>query len=170
VPYSAAPELRFVPGPQDGLFSAAGIETFCSAEYRIGAEADRMGYRLEGPEISFAEGCTCNIISDGISFGSIQVPSGKPIILMADRQTVGGYAKIGCVASVDLPLLAQLKAGDTVRFKPISVEEAQELYVRRRQLLRDLDRRLNKARTAGGQEYRIVVNGEAFLVFVEALD
>ena len=85
-----------------------------------------MGYRLSGQVIETRSGS--DIISDGIVFGSIQVPSsGQPIILMADRQTTGGYAKIATVCSFDLPVLAQMRPGDTVTFEKIGVEEAQRI-------------------------------------------
>lgn len=85
-----------------------------------------MGYRLEGPEVESKSGT--DIVSDGIVFGSIQIPSsGKPIILMADHQTTGGYAKIGTVIQADLPKVAQCKPGDRIRFRKVSVEEAQEI-------------------------------------------
>ena len=90
-------------GPQDKkLFSRQGIETFLSSEYTVTSDFDRMGCRLEGPFIAPKE--TADIISDGIAFGAVQVPShGKPIILLSDRQTTGGYGKIATVASVDIP-------------------------------------------------------------------
>ncbi len=124
-----AETLRVVMGPQDGHFSKQGIESFLNSEYIVTSEFDRMGCRLEGPFIAPKE--TSDIISDGIVFGSIQVPShGKPIILLADRQTTGGYAKIATVASVDLPKLVQRKTDHKIRFQAISIEEAQELYMR----------------------------------------
>ena len=89
-------------------------------------EFDLMGCRLEGPFIAYKT--TSDIISDGIAFGSVQVPShGKPIILLADRQTTGGYAKIATVISVDIPKLVQRKTEQKVRFQAVSVEEAQKL-------------------------------------------
>lgn len=125
--YENAMTVRVVPGPQEEYFTAAGLETFFSADYEISPNSDRMGLRLEGPEIESHSGT--DIVSDGIVFGSIQVPSGgKPIILMADHQTAGGYAKIGTVISFDLPKLAQARPGDTVRFRRISAEDAQALY------------------------------------------
>lgn len=128
-------ELRVVMGPQDSLFSKQGIETFLTQEYVVTSDFDRMGCRLEGPFIAPKE--TSDIISDGIAFGSIQVPShGKPIILLADRQTTGGYGKIATVASVDIPKLVQRKTDHKVRFKEISVQEAQNLY---RAELKELD-------------------------------
>lgn len=120
--------LRVVMGPQDNLFSKQGIETFLNSEYTVTSEFDRMGCRLEGPFIAPKE--TSDIISDGIAFGSIQVPShGKPIILLSDRQTTGGYAKIATVASVDIPKLVQRKTDHKIRFQPISVQEAQKLLL-----------------------------------------
>ena len=119
--------LRVVMGPQDNLFSKQGIETFLNSEYTVTSDFDRMGCRLEGPYIAPKK--SSDIISDGIALGSVQVPShGKPIILLADRQTTGGYAKIATVASVDIPKLVQRKTDHKIHFQPISVQEAQELY------------------------------------------
>ncbi len=121
-------ELRVVMGPQDDKFSKQGIQTFLSTEYTVTSDFDRMGCRMDGAFIAPKE--TSDIISDGIVFGSIQVPShGKPIILLSDRQTTGGYAKIATVASVDIPKLVQRKTDHKIRFRAISVEEAQQLYL-----------------------------------------
>ena len=175
VRYMAAPTLRVVLGPQDDRFSTAGKQTLFHEAYQVSAENDRMGYRLDGPEIEAAPGCDGNIISDGIAFGSIQVPSGKPIIMMADRQTVGGYAKIASVAAVDLPLLAQLKTGDTVRFCEVSIEEAQRLYREQCQLLQQLAERLaasEAAQAAGHGRARqcvVHINGQRFEVTIEEI-
>ena len=117
--------LRVVMGPQDKRFTSEGIETFLTGEYTLTSEFDRMGCRLDGPFIASKE--KTDIISDGIAFGSIQVPNGKPIILLADRQTTGGYAKIATVASVDIPKLVQLKPDNKIRFTAITVYEAQKL-------------------------------------------
>ena len=120
--------LRVVMGPQNSMFSKQGIDTFLHSEYTVTSDFDRMGCRLEGPFIAPKE--TSDIISDGIAFGAIQVPShGKPIILLADRQTTGGYAKIATVASVDIPKLVQRKTDHKIHFKPITVQEAQRLYL-----------------------------------------
>lgn len=119
--------LRAVPGPQEELFSPQGIETFYSEAFQTTYKSDRMGYRLEGPAIETLHGS--DIISDGIAFGAVQVPShGRPIIMLSDRQTTGGYAKIATIASVDIPKLVQSPPGTSIRFERISVEEAQELY------------------------------------------
>ena len=119
-------ELRVVMGPQDSLFAKQGIETFLNEEFTVTSEFDRMGCRLEGPFIASKKGS--DIISDGIALGSIQVPAhGKPIILLMDRQTTGGYAKIATVISIDIPKIVQRKTDHKVKFKAISVEEAQML-------------------------------------------
>ncbi len=120
--------LRVVMGPQDHMFTKQGIQTFLNSAYTVTNEFDRMGCRLDGPFIASKNGS--DIISDGICFGSVQVPShGKPIILLADRQTTGGYAKIATVASVDIPKLVQRKTDNKVRFKAITVYEAQKLLL-----------------------------------------
>ena len=133
--------VRFTYGPQDDLFSAAGKQTFTSSEYALSDKSDRMGFRMDGPAVERAAGSDGNIISDGICFGAIQITNGQPIVMMADRQTTGGYPKLGCVITADLPLLAQLKAGDKVRFRPVSVAAAQAVYRRQRKALDDLEKR-----------------------------
>lgn len=118
--------IRVIPGPQEDCFTANGIRSFYEEKYTVSGDSDRMGCRLLGHPIESRDGT--DIISDGIVFGSIQVtPSGLPIILLADRQTTGGYAKIATVCSVDLPALAQARPGCTIQFQKISVEEAQRV-------------------------------------------
>lgn len=126
--YTDAPEVHVVLGPQDDYFTEKGIATFLSSEYKIGSTSDRMGYRLQGPEI--AHKGQADIISDGIPLGSVQVPADRqPIVMMADHQTTGGYPKIATVISADISLLAQCMPGaSTVTFKAITVEEAQARY------------------------------------------
>jgi antagonist of KipI len=115
--------LRVLPGPQDDYFTADGLATLFASAYTVTDEADRMGYRLEGPKI--AHSGKADIVSDALPQGAIQVPGhGMPIIMMADRQTTGGYTKIGTVIGPDLALLAQAKPGDTVRLRRASAEEA----------------------------------------------
>ncbi|ABR49122.1 urea amidolyase related protein [Alkaliphilus metalliredigens QYMF] len=125
--YTNKIELRVVAGPQEEAFSPEGIETFYSFEYAVTNECDRMGYRLSGDVIKHKEGG--DIISDGIAMGAIQVPGhGMPIIMMADRQTTGGYTKIANVISADLPKMGQAKPGDKITFKKVTIEEAQRIY------------------------------------------
>ena len=139
--YGNAVEVRFTYGPQDDLFSAAGKRTFTGSEYTLSDRSDRMGFRLDGPAVERATGRDGNIISDGVCFGAIEITDGQPIVMMADRQTTGGYPKLGCVISADLPLLAQLKVGDGVRFRPVSVAAAQAVYRRQQRMLDDLEKR-----------------------------
>jgi biotin-dependent carboxylase-like uncharacterized protein len=134
--YSHETILRVILGPQDDEITEEGLNAFLTAEYTVTQRCDRMGCLLAGPPIKHKTGP--DIISDATAFGSIQVPgSGQPIILMADRQTIGGYVKIATVATVDLPLIAQALPGNRVRFKAIGIEEAKELLVERENRIRD---------------------------------
>ena len=134
--------IRVLLGPQDDYFTKAGIETFFTETYTVTPEFDRMGCRLEGKEIEHVSGG--DIISDGICFGAIQVPgAGKPIIMLADRQTAGGYTKIANVITADFRLLAQLKAGDKVRFEKVSIAAAQDALLTERRALRAIRRMLD---------------------------
>lgn len=133
--YPGQVTLRVMLGPQDDLFTPQGVNTLFDSEYEISPEADRMGYRMEGPVIEHTG--KADIVSDAICQGAIQVPGhGRPIVMMADRATTGGYTKIGTVIGPDLSLLAQCKPGDKVRFERCTDEEAvkaleaeQEKYV-----------------------------------------
>ena len=129
--------VRVVLGPQDDYFTDAGIQTFLSEVYTVTPEFDRMGCRLEGAVIQHKDGG--DIISDGIAFGAIQVPSsGQPIIMLGDRQTTGGYTKIANVISADFRILAQLKQGDKVRFEKVSVKAAQDALLTQRAALKTI--------------------------------
>lgn len=129
--YSEAPTLRAVPGPQEDALSPESTELLFGAEFTVSARSDRMGILLDGPTLTHRAGP--DILSDGVAFGSIQVPgSGKPFVLMADRPTTGGYGKPATVISVDLPLLAQLGPGHRLRFRAVSVDEAREVHLKRR--------------------------------------
>lgn len=125
--------LRVVLGPQDDYFTAEAIETFLGSEFKVSPQFDRLGYRLTGPALSHARGF--NIISDGVVPGCIQVPGdGQAIVLMRDCQPPGGYPKIATIVTADLGRLAQSRAGTRVRFRQVSIVEAQLL--RRRMLAR----------------------------------
>lgn len=120
-------DIRVILGPQDQAFTAEGLKTFFSSTYTVSKELDRMGCRLEGPQIEHKDGA--DIISEGIFMGAIQVPkNGLPIVFLVGRPSVGGYTKIGGVISIDMPKLAQVKPGNTIRFHQIDVHEAQSLY------------------------------------------
>ena len=126
--YSSEPTVRVVAGAHSELLDAPSRAALSASAFRVSSSSDRMGYRLEGATLQLAR--HTELMSEGVAFGTIQLPpGGAPIILMADRQTTGGYPRIGEVASVDLPLLAQLKPGDGVRFRFIPLERAQALYI-----------------------------------------
>ena len=117
--------IRVVLGPQDSHFTRQAIQTFLSAPYRVGA-LNRMGLRLSGAALTHSKGH--NIPSDGIVTGAIQVPGdGQPIILLADRQTTGGYPKIASVISADLPRLGRLTQGAELSFEAVDVPTAETL-------------------------------------------
>lgn len=125
-PPEADGPIRVVPGPQTEWFGAEGLAALCAAPYTVTAECDRMGLRLEGAALPFASGYSPDIQSDGIVPGAIQVPgSGQPIILLADAQTTGGYAKIATVIGADLPRLSRLAPGGQVRFRPVTAAEGE---------------------------------------------
>lgn len=126
--------VRVINGPQGDHFDAAAWRAFLGTGFTISASRDRMAQMLDGPAIRAIAGH--DIISDGTVAGSIQVPSsGRPIVLMAERQTTGGYPKIATVASIDLPRLAQAMTGTAVRFKVISRDEAEDLLIAQSQAL-----------------------------------
>ena len=120
--------IKAVAGPNDEKFTQKSKDLFFSQEYKIGARSDRMGIFLEGETLEFS-GESADILSSAILMGSIQVANdGLPIILMADRQTTGGYAQIATVITPDLYKLAQAMPGTKVRFQQVTVDEAMELY------------------------------------------
>ena len=168
-PYSAAPTLRVTPGPQSDYFGKAGFDALFGAQYTVTAEADRMGCRLSGANVPFAEGKNGNIVSDAVAFGSVQIPSGQPIIMMADHQTTGGYAKPCCVISADLPLAAQLRAGDRVRFAPIEVSQAQAIYRRHMAELDEFIRIIEHGFIYRHRPYYAQLNGRGFAVTVDEI-
>jgi antagonist of KipI len=131
--YSQSPVVEVIAGPQRERFTDEGIQTFLTGKYTLSKSFDRMGYRLEGNPISHISGA--DLISEGMTMGSVQVPaSGQPIVMMADAPTTGGYPKIANVVKTSLPLLAQCEAGiSKIGFKETTVEEAQEKY---RELIR----------------------------------
>ena len=136
--------LRVIPGPQDHHFTEKGFRTFRSSSYQVTLQCDRMGVRLEGPKIERRSDVEESIISEGLISGAIQVPGdGKPLLILTELVT-GGYTKIATTISVDLPRVAQLKPGDRVRFKPISIEEAHDLLKRQEDQLRKFKKTLQQ--------------------------
>jgi antagonist of KipI len=120
-------KIRVVMGPDEELFSQSSLEIFLNAEYKITPQCDRMGYRLEGPFLELSD--VLSAYSKGIPLGGIQVTGeGSLIVLLKDRQTVGGYPLIASVISIDLPLFSQLLPGDIIYFEAVSVNSANDLY------------------------------------------
>ncbi len=139
--------VRIIKSPQWKEFSPESCAAMITQPFRISPDSERMGYRLQGPSIVMSE--PRQMISEATSFGTIQVPSGgQPIVLMADRQTTGGYPKIANVAAVDLPLLAQMLPGDMLRFEPISLDHAQALDAKRATAFHALANQLESLRLA----------------------
>jgi biotin-dependent carboxylase-like uncharacterized protein len=125
-PLESEPEIRVVLGPQADCFTADGLAAFLGGAYEVLPQSDRMGARLSGPRITHVRGH--DIISDGIALGSIQVPGdGQPIVLLVDRQSTGGYAKVATVGSFDIGRIGQLKPGQRLRFRAVDVAEAHRL-------------------------------------------
>ena len=121
-------KLRVISGPQEDLFSSKVVDRFYSETFKATEKLDRIGVTLEGSTIPTHSG-NHDIISDFTPEGSIQIAgNGKPLILLSDCQTTGGYPKIGVVASIDLPKLGQIGANDSIEFEKITVEDAERLY------------------------------------------
>jgi len=135
-PASRHPSLRFIRGVDWNRFDDVTIQRFTNHEFSVSSDSDRMGVRLDGPELKREE--ETDLISEAVAPGTIQVPpSGKPILLLGDCQTIGGYPKIAHVITVDLGVAAQLRAGDGVRFFEVSLQDAHRLLMERE---RDLER------------------------------
>ncbi|CAM3530445.1 Carboxyltransferase domain-containing protein [Bordetella sputigena] len=116
--------IRFIPGPHWSDFTAAAQDQLTTRSYIVTQQSDRMGARLSGQPLALTE--PLELISEATAFGTIQVPpDGQPIVLMADRQSAGGYPKIAYVASADLPLLAQAMPGDALHFEAITQADAE---------------------------------------------
>jgi len=135
-PPSRHPSLRFIRGVDWNRFNDVTIQRFTQHEFSVSPDSDRMGVRFDGPELKRED--ETDLISEAVAPGTIQVPpSGKPILLLGDCQTIGGYPKIAHVITVDLGIAAQLRAGDGVRFFEVSLQDAHRLLLERE---RDLER------------------------------
>jgi biotin-dependent carboxylase-like uncharacterized protein len=142
------PRFRAIPGPQSDYFSEEAINQLFEGQYTVCAGSDRMGMRLEGPKLDHVRGF--DIVSDGVAPGSIQVPgSGQPIVLLADRQTTGGYPKIATVVSADLPALGRVPIGRQIAFEQVTIDAARAL---RRRLVDEIERLGERIEPLGGGE------------------
>lgn len=125
--YETNPRVRVLPGPQWRAFTAAARDRFFATEFAVSPQSDRMGLRLEGAPILRQE--NEELVSEPVTTGTVQVPpDGSPIVLLADRQTLGGYPKLATVIAVDLPLVAQLRPGDHLRFVRVGRRDAERLF------------------------------------------
>jgi len=135
-PATRHPSLRFVRGVDWNRLNDVTIQRFTQHQFTVSPDSDRMGVRFDGPELKRED--ETDLISEAVAPGTIQVPpSGKPILLLGDCQTIGGYPKIAHVITVDLGIAAQLRAGDGVRFFEVSLQDADRLLMERQ---RDLER------------------------------
>ena len=164
VPLEPHEPIRVLLGPQDDHFTDAGIATLLEAAFSVSNRADRMGYQLDGPEIAHRDGF--NIVSDGTVAGSIQVPgSGRPIVLLADRQSTGGYPKIATVVSADLRRVAQRRPGMEVRFRTVTLDQAIRLARARAQAIAALPGELRPATTMSERLHQANLAGNAVDAF-----
>ena len=135
ISFSKDVTIRVTSGTEWAGFTEESKQVFLSTSFQLSKDADRMGYRLQNP-IGLTHSLQKDLISEAVTFGTIQVPpSGQPIILMADCQTTGGYPKIAQVIRADLPKLAQLQPMATIRFTVVSLEQAQQIYIKQQQQL-----------------------------------
>lgn len=130
--------IRVMTGREWAFFSEQSRQDFLTGTYTLTGDSDRMGYRLTGEALTLET--PCELLSESVAFGTVQVPpSGQPLILMADRQTTGGYPRIAQVASVDLPRLAQMLPGDTLQFSLIDLHDAQKLFIDRARSIKAME-------------------------------
>ena len=135
--------LKMIPGPQWDALGEASKRRFLDETFKVDARSDRMGLRLEGPPLTLDT--PMERVSAGVASGTVQLPpEGGPILLLADRQTTGGYPRLGEVASVDLPWTAQLRPGDALRFTLCPLEEAQSAWLIQQRRLAFLERLLQR--------------------------
>jgi antagonist of KipI len=131
--YNDHPVVRVTPGPEYERFTPDSAARFGDTAFVLSPRSDRMGCRLEGPQLRMGLSDGGSMLSEPVTAGTVQVPpDGYPIVLMADRQTTGGYPRIAQVAEADMPVLAQLRPGETVRFEWINTDESQQLLLMQR--------------------------------------
>jgi len=136
-----APTLRYIRGSDSDRFVESARELFSNENFSVSADSDRMGIRLDGPQLERTD--DVDLLSEAVAPGTVQVPpNGKPILLLNDCQTIGGYPKIAHVITVDLPMASQLCPGDRVRFTEVSVRDAHALLREREQNLQQFRRGL----------------------------
>ncbi|QQK74774.1 biotin-dependent carboxyltransferase family protein [Salicibibacter cibarius] len=132
-------KIRAFPGTHFKQFTAKSRERFFQQSFTVSTQSDRMGYRLQAEEDAPIERQeSFSLLSEPVAFGTVQVPSdGQPIVLMADRQTTGGYPRFAQVAAVDLGRVAQFRPNEKVMFEPITFQEAETLYLKQARAMRE---------------------------------
>ncbi|MGG4268379.1 biotin-dependent carboxyltransferase family protein [Peribacillus simplex] len=134
---SRMPVIRFIDGSQYDYFTDSSKVRFTENLFKVSNQSDRMGYRISGPLLELNE--KRELLSEAVTNGSIQVPpDGNPIILLADSQTTGGYPKIAQVITADLPMIAQIKPGESIQFSRVTLKEAEQLFLQKEQQLKEL--------------------------------
>ena len=170
--------LSLMTGLQEDLFTEEGRATLFSSEYTITSESDRMGCRLDGAKIEHVKGG--DIVSDGVPLGAVQIPShGMPIVMLADRQTTGGYTKIGVLTPLSIEALVQKMPGSAVRFRKASIDDGTAEQMKIAETVRRVGElrstyvsRLRAAQTSGGfasAHLRLTVNGKQYEVTCEEI-
>jgi len=169
--YPVENKIRVILGPQDDYFTEDGLSTFLNSFYEITVNSDRMGYRFKGPKIESKNGS--DIITDGIPLGSIQVPrDGMPIVMLADRQTTGGYAKIAIVISVDIDKLVQMRPGNRIKFRKVNLEEAHRLLQEREEKITALQfekKESTESNLGNRRIFKVKINKKNYKVEVEEI-
>jgi 5-oxoprolinase (ATP-hydrolysing) subunit C len=149
--------FRVVPGPQDDYFTKETLSAFFEGQFTLTPKADRMAYRFDGPEIAHVGGY--DTVSDAIALGAIQIAGDKkPLVLLADRQPTGGYPKLGHVARADISKLAQMRPGETCRFRAVSVAAARAALLRREDEITTTQQHLRPLRRGLSSERLLEVN------------
>lgn len=153
--YGSEQTLRVILGPQHSAFTQRGIDTFLNSTYTVSIYSDRMGYRLDGPAIEHKDGA--DVISDGTPMGAVQVPGdGKPIVLLSDRGTTGGYTKIAAIITADLSKIAQAMPGSALKFRAVSQQEALHALQRQQSILDAI------AQPPTAASIAVIADGKAF--------
>lgn len=138
------PLIRFIDGSQYESFTDSSKDSFVAEAFKVSNQSDRMGYRLSGPTLELKD--NGELLSEAVTNGSVQVPpDGNPIILLADSQTTGGYPKIAQVITADLPIIAQVKPGETIQFSRVNLKEAEKLLLQKERQLKELQASISLA-------------------------
>ncbi len=164
--YEHPMSIRVTLGPDKDNFTEIGYKTLLESKYEISEKLDRQGYQLKGPRIEHSSKGP-NIITNFTSLGAVQVPgAGAPIILMKDRQTSGGYAKIANVISPDISKLAQRGMGDMISFESVDISQTRELFIEQETIISKTELRPVRRCIS----FRVQINDDSYTVDVEEVD